>query len=133
MKTFLKVVGIFFGILVLVAGSGILFLRSGMNRTAALAPQGKTASGMKDGIYEGHYAGGRFSNTLAVTVKDEAILGIEVIKPVLIEKPDFREEFMHKVLNAQGTDIDAQTGATLTTNAYLVSIENALATEPLKQ
>lgn len=133
MKTFLKVIGIILGILVLIVGSGVLFLKSGMDRTEAVTLQGKTAAGLKDGIYEGQYAGGRFSNTIHVTVKKEAILEVNVIKPALIEKPEFRESFTATVLNAQGTDVDAQTGATLSTKAYLMSIENALSSEPLTQ
>ena len=133
MKKFMKVIGIILGLLVVIAGSGALFIKADMEKTKTVALEGKTASGLKDGVYEGQYTGGRFSNTLQVTVKKEAILDIAVIKPVTFELEGHLENFTSSVLNAQSTDIDAITGATLTTNAYLKSVENALASEPLKQ
>lgn len=133
MKKFMKVIGIILGILVVIAGSGALFINAGMDKASTVTTKGKTAIGLKDGVYEGQYTGGRFSNTLQVIVKKEAILDIAVIKPVTIELEGYRDKFTSSVLNAQSTDIDAITGATLTTNAYLKSVENALASEPLKQ
>lgn len=126
MKKPFIVAGTLLGILVLIAGAGTLYISSGMGKTKYVTLDGKTAIGLQDGTYEGHYAAGRFSNTVRVTVKKDAIADVSVVKPVAIEPEGYRDSFIEKVLNAQHTDVDAATGATLTTNAYLKSIENAL-------
>jgi uncharacterized protein with FMN-binding domain len=78
-----------------------------------------------DGEYQGSYRNGRFSNTVAVTVKDHRIAEIEIVDGMMISL--FTDELFQKVVEAQETRIDAVSGATATGRAYLKAIENAVA------
>ena len=80
-----------------------------------------------DGSYTGTFERGRFSNTLTVQVEDNRIVGIDMADDVFgARMTDISEEVFDRVIEAQNTDIDTVTGATITTNAYLKAIENAL-------
>lgn len=84
------------------------------------------ASDMKDGVYSGKYDGGRWTNEVRVTVENNRIAGIDVVKSVLFEKPETTKELFDRVIKEQDTDVDTVTGATVTCRAYLKSVENAL-------
>jgi uncharacterized protein with FMN-binding domain len=80
-----------------------------------------------DGTYTGKYDGGRWSNELSVTVKDHKITKIDVVKDVTFPKPEWTDQLFKEVIEKQSVDVDVVSGATVTSKAYLKSIENALA------
>ena len=84
------------------------------------------ASQLKDGVYKGKYNEGRWSNQVNVTVKDKKITGIAIDKNVVFEKTEVSRELINKVIKKQDTNVDVISGATVTSKAYLKSIENAL-------
>ena len=84
---------------------------------------------LDDGSYHGKYENGRFSNELIVEIKDRKITDIQVIKPVLSSNEQFISDLRNLILLEQSIDVDAVSGATYTTKAYLKSIEKALITE----
>ena len=47
-------------------------------------------------------------------------------KTVLFERPEVTQELFDNVIAAQSIDVDVLSGATVTSKAYLKSIENAL-------
>lgn len=126
MKTFLKVVGILAAVVIVVIAVAAIFLSSGMSATKNLQIGTVDPSGLPDGAYEGSYSAGRFSNSVKVTVKDGRIESIETEKPVTFEKADVTKALFDSVIAEQNTDVDAMSGATLTSKAYLKSIEAAL-------
>lgn len=126
MKTFLKVVGVLALVVVLVVGGFALYMNNGMSATKSLQVGAISPAGLADGSYEGVYSAGRFSNTVLVTVKDGKIQGISAEKTVAFEKAEVTKAIFDSVIAAQNTDVDVQTGATLTSHAYLKSIANAL-------
>lgn len=78
-----------------------------------------------DGVYEGSFKGGRFSNSVEVTVKDHKIAGIKGLKAFTgIE--DIHHRIYAEVMEKQSLQIDAVSGATVTTLTTLKAIENAL-------
>ncbi len=81
---------------------------------------------LKDGVYRGNYNGGRWSNEVNITLKNKRIIQIAIAKSVVFEKPEVSRELINKVIEKQDTDIDIISGATVTSKAYLKSIENAL-------
>lgn len=83
-------------------------------------------SSISDGVYDGKYSSGRFSNELQVTVKDQKITDVKIVKDVMFSKPEVSKELFDKVIKAQNTTVDIVSGATVTSKAYLKSIENAL-------
>lgn len=79
-----------------------------------------------DGVYKGSYTKARWSNQVEITVYEGVITHIEVTKTVLFERPEITAFVIDEVITKQSLDIDIEAGATLTTKAYLIAIENAL-------
>jgi uncharacterized protein with FMN-binding domain len=98
----------------------------GLNSGESMIIKPIDASQLEDGVYKGNYNGGRWSNEVNVTLKDKKVAGISVVKNVVFEKPGVTRELINKVIKKQDTDVDVIVGATVTSKAYLKSIENAL-------
>lgn len=78
-----------------------------------------------DGVYEGSFKGGRFSNSVEVTIKDHRIVDIRKdgsFKPA----GKVYGQIYDKVMEEQSLDIDTVSGASITTRTSLKAIENAL-------
>ena len=129
MKLFIKIVAGIIILAVLVISGFVIFLTRGLNSGKALAIGHVKASEIKDGVYEGKYDGGRWSNTVNVTVESGRIAKIDVVKSVQFENAATTKELFGKVIEKQDTDVDTVTGATVTCKAYLKSVENALSKE----
>lgn len=84
---------------------------------------------LDNGNYHGNYKNGRFSNELIVEIKDQKIIDVQVIKPVPNSNEQFISDLRNTILLEQSLEVDAVSGATYTTKAYLKSIENALMIE----
>jgi uncharacterized protein with FMN-binding domain len=126
MKKVLIITVIILAVIMLAIGVFALVLGNGLEATRILKIGGIDPSIVPDGTYEGMYDGGRFTNKVAVTVEDGKITNIEVLKTVTFEKEDVTRQLIGGVIASQSTGIDAVSGATVTTNAYLKAIENAL-------
>ncbi len=83
-------------------------------------------SALKDGSYIGKYKAGRWTNEVSVIVKDHKITKIDLVKDVLFPKPEVTKELFNKVIEKQLVPVDAISGSTITSKAYLKSIESAL-------
>jgi uncharacterized protein with FMN-binding domain len=80
-----------------------------------------------DGRYEGQYDYSRWSNTVAAVVQEGKIVSIDIINDVVApEITNCSAEIIHRVIEAQDTNVDAVSGATVTSKAYLKAIEDAL-------
>lgn len=80
---------------------------------------------LPDGAYEGYFKGGRFTNSVEVTIKDHRIVNIRKTgSPKPIEK--LYGQIYDKVVEKQSLAIDAVSGASITTKTSLKAIENAL-------
>jgi uncharacterized protein with FMN-binding domain len=126
MKTFLKIIGIIALIIVIAIGGFAIYMNNGMSAAKAIQIGTVNPSALADGSYEGSYNGGRFTNEVQVTVKSGKIENIQTEKTVTFEKQETTKALFDSVVARQNTDVDVQSGATLTSKAYLKSIENAL-------
>lgn len=126
MKKVLKVLLIIVLILAAVITSGIVYITSGLKNGQNLALTGIDLSHINEGTYVGKYDAGRFSNEISITVEDGRITDIKLIDDVTFAKAETTNEIFSSVMKAQDTTVDVVTGATVTCNAYLKSIENAL-------
>ena len=84
---------------------------------------------MTDGQYTGSYSAFRFSNTVTVRVDGGAITDIQIVKPQVVAKPIIMDTLRKEILRLQTTAVDAVSGATADSKAYLKAIENALETQ----
>lgn len=126
MKKVITIILVIVGVIVLAIGGGILYITSGLESGANLAINAVNVAQLADGSYTGTYDGGRWSNEVAVTISDHQIAQIDVVKPVKFEKAEVTNALISNVIQKQDTAVDIISGATVTSKAYLKSIENAL-------
>ena len=102
------------------------FALLGKGSTESLKLNGATAAALENGVYSGSYDAFRWSNAVAVTVKDHRIESIRVTKPQVVAKPETIEELTSRVLQSQSTAVDTVSSATIDSKAFLKAVENAL-------
>lgn len=126
MKKALKAILIIFILFVVVIAGAAFYLTRGLDEGMQVDISSIDATSVKDGTYEGTYEAGRWSNTVVVTVKDGKITDIQVKDNVALPQEGLSDEIFKRVMDKQNVQVDAVTGATVTSKAYLKAIENAL-------
>lgn len=126
MKGIFKIIIAILCAFILVFASGIFYLSLGLREGRNIEVNGINISDLNDGVYSGKYNAGRWSNLLNVTVRVHKIIKINIEDDVTFAKSDVSVELFNKVIEAQNTKVDAISQATVTSKAYLKSIENAL-------
>ena len=114
------------GVLVVVGAGGVFYITNGLEAGENLAINPVDLTAIEDGTYAGVYQAGRWSNEVAVSVADHQIANIAVVKTVTIDDPEMTSTIINNVIKNQSTTVDTVSGATVTSKAYLKSIENAL-------
>jgi len=123
MKKVLIIVGI---IAVVLIGGGTVVM-NGLSDGANVVLEGIDLSGTSDGSYIGTYEHGRWTNTLSIHIKNGKITGIDIVENVFAAGiTNCSNEVFQRVIESQNTLVDAVSGATVTSKAYLKAIENAL-------
>ncbi len=77
-------------------------------------------------VYIGANNDGRWSNEVEVEIKNHQIKEIAIIEDMTVSDPNVSEEIFKRVIEKQRVKVDVVTGATVTSKAYLKSIELAL-------
>ena len=114
-------------LVVILSGAGVLiWMTRGLSTYSKMTIGNVDFSRLPDGTYQGTFNGGRFSNTVEVTVTDHKVTAIKVVKDVTFKDPARRRQIIDSVIKAQSLKVDTITGATATGKAYLKAIENAL-------
>ncbi len=126
MKKFFKIMLSIFLVFALFVCSGIIYITRGLESGKKLVIKDINLSLLSDGTYSGKYNAGRWTNELNVTIKDNKIAEIHVVKDVKFSKPNLSSALFNRVVEKQNTNVDTISGATVTSKAYLKSIENAL-------
>lgn len=122
MKKVLKWIGIgFLGFIAVI----MVFAFLGKEQTLALRIEPVNLADIPDGEYTGTYDCYRWSNTVVVTVKDHQITDIEAVKGPN-GRDDIRNDLTERMIEAQSPAVDAVSGATADSNAFLKAVENAL-------
>lgn len=83
-------------------------------------------SQVKDGIYEGTSEFGNYTYHLKVTVKNHEIDQIEDLAPRDSIYVTYATGVFHKIIDQQTPDVEAISGATTTSKAFMKAVENAL-------
>lgn len=124
-KVFKIILGVILFFAVISAGMSIYF-SNGLEEGRNVEILGCDASRLSDGVYNGSYEEGRWTNEVAVSVQNGKIVKIEIIKDVMVAIPGVFTGIAQEVINAQDTRVEIVSGATVTSKAYMKSIENAL-------
>lgn len=115
------------GIALGVAAGGIAaFALLGKERTLHAPLTVVTAQNLPDGVYAGAYRAFRFSNGVAVAVQDGRITDIRQVSTQVVAKPETIVLLTQRVLAAQSTQVDAVSGCTVDSKAFLLAVEDAL-------
>lgn len=125
-KKWLKIVLVLLLSLMTIFVSGMFWLTRGLTEGENLSVGTVDLNNIDNGIYYGQLKMGRWSNQLYVTVENHQITNIEVKKRVSIDSEELRISLFESVIRSQSLQVDAVSEATITSNAYLKSIENAL-------
>jgi uncharacterized protein with FMN-binding domain len=119
MKKFLKITGlIFLGLLVLAVAGGLLG-SIGMGEIKRLTINNVDLSQMADGVYRGSYHKGRWKYDAEVSVADHRIADIKETNPSMKMTKDL-------TITGQTLKIDAVSGASVNTKAFCKAVEIAL-------
>jgi len=114
------------GSLTVFSSCSLLSLTKGLDEMMALEVGEISLSAVENGSYRGSFTFERWSNMLEVTVQGHAITAISIIKDVRFAKAEVSNAIFKKVLDQQSLEVDAVSGSTVTSKAYLKSIELAL-------
>lgn len=79
-----------------------------------------------DGIYKGNYTYVRWNYAVEVTVKDHKIVSIIRTNKGKIPELRVEDKVTRSIMEKQSVKVDAISGATLNTKAFLKAVEHAL-------
>lgn len=126
----LKIILVLLVIFVVIGAGGIIYTsgerREGRNLPIAIIDFNK----LNDGTYIGKYEGGMYkwrANEVLVTVSSGKVTDIKILNHKENQKSEFTGKLYDRVIKAQSLQVDTISGATITSKAYLKSVENALA------
>jgi uncharacterized protein with FMN-binding domain len=109
---------------------GALMFTAGERNEAKNLPIGiVNFNNLKDGTYIGEYEGGMNkwrANKVQVTVSSGKVTDITILEHKEKQTPELTDKLYNSVIEAQSLQVDTISGATLTSKAYLKSVENAL-------
>jgi uncharacterized protein with FMN-binding domain len=129
-KKALKIIGIILLIIVVISGIMLISLSRGLKEGAALEFSDLDLESLEDGIYHGRYENNRWTNEVEVTVADHRITAIKLVGDVKYGGKELAHQLFDVVIREQSVKVDVISGATVTANAYLKAIENALLSAP---
>lgn len=110
-------------ILVIILG-GLFTLTRGIEEGKNIEINNIDISKLKDGTYRGKYSKDRWTSEVEVKVIYNKIKGIKTLSESIT--PDISDELSKEIIKNQRIDVDVVSGATVTSKAYLKSVENAL-------
>lgn len=95
---------------------------------AEQAEEEQTASGYRDGVYEGSALGFGDTITVAVTIRDGKLSDISVLSADGEDRPYYEQALavLDKMLSAQSAEVDTVSGATLTAEGLIGAVADAL-------
>jgi fumarate reductase flavoprotein subunit len=125
LKKVLIGIGIFF--LVIAVGLGVMLLvTEGQRREDRnLETADVDFSKVSDGTYRGNYEGWNKFDVL-VTVTGGKVTDIKIADDSVNPASDVTDSIIERIVSGQSLDLDAVSGATVTTNGLLKAVERAL-------
>jgi uncharacterized protein with FMN-binding domain len=102
-------------------------ITNGLSEGVRVTLDGIDLSTVPDGSYMGSYEFKRWSNTVVVHIRDRRITAIGIEKDISgAQATNASAEIFRRVIAALDTRVDAISGATVTSKAYLKAIEEAI-------
>lgn len=120
----LKKTKIFLCVLLVIIVSGFFAMTRGIKEGKNVEINSVDISKLEDGTYVGKYSKDRWTSEVEVSVKGKKIENIKLMSEQLT--PDVGDELSKKIIEKQNVNVDVISGATVSSKAYLKSVENAL-------
>lgn len=114
----LRTAGIIF---ILLLAVGYFFLTRGLSEMQELTVNEVNLAEKSDGSYTGEFNRYRWSETVDVTVEGQQIVQIQPS-----DKQRHHDELINRIIEEQALRVDVVSGATVSSNAFLKAVENAL-------
>ncbi len=127
MKKVLKWVSITLIAIIVIFLISIPVINRGMGEIKALTIDPVDLFAVSDGAYVGDYCKGRWCYSVKVTVIKHRIEQIEIQNEKMKMFKKINNELIQRIIKKQQITVDTYTGATVTSKAFLKSVENALA------
>jgi uncharacterized protein with FMN-binding domain len=119
-------VGIVIGGIVVLVAAMLTGAMSGMGEIRKLVINDVDLAAIADGVYSGSYHQARWTYDLEVTVAGHKITSIKNINPKTKRAKGFNGKAAMEIIKKQSPEIDAVSGATISTKAFGKAVENAL-------
>lgn len=126
MKKMLIILASIAAVIVIAISVGFIYLNRGLEEGETVPFEQVDLTSIEDGTYIGSYDYYRFSTTVEVTVENHKIIGLNCVDDVTFVDQETWDTIEARVLEHNTHEVDVLAGATVTSNAYLKAIENAL-------
>jgi uncharacterized protein with FMN-binding domain len=113
-------------VLVLLLTISVFFVNRGMDKIDALVINPVDIVSIPDGTYKGNYCEGRWCYDLSVQVEGGRIVSITLNDDIMKIFQSVHEKLTKEIVDQQRITVDAVSGATITSKAFLKAVENAL-------
>ena len=117
----LMVIGIATIVIFIMIAGGLFAVTRGLPEMQELAVNDVNPGKLPDGVYAGEFSSYRWSNTVEVTIKNGEIVDIQTGSDEALE-----QELSDRIVAAQSLLVDINTGATVSSKAFLKAVEEAL-------
>ncbi len=117
----LMVIGIAAIVIVIMIAGGLFAVTRGLSEMQELVINDVNPGMLPDGVYTGEFSRYRWSNTVKVTVESGSIMDIQPNSRGALE-----QELSDRIVAAQSLLVDINTGATVSSKAFLKAVEEAL-------
>lgn len=113
-------------ILIILITTGVLLKsQSDLKKLTNVEIKNIELSGIDDGEYKGSYKAFPINAEVLVTIKDDAINDIKIIKHINGQGSD-AEKITESILKSQSLDVDVVSGATYSSKVIIKAVEDAL-------
>ncbi len=117
----LRVIGIILALFLLIVGGVYYAASRGLPEMQEIVIGNVSPDQMSDGVYSGEFNRYRWTYRVEVTVLDGKIVDIQLDSGGAME-----QELSDRIITNQTLDVDLNTGATVSSKAFLKAVETAL-------
>jgi len=117
----LKIIGIIVAVFILILAGGLFAVTRGLDEMQDLVINEVNAGELPDGEYTGEFDRYRWSNKVTVTIVDGKITEVRPENGQALEL-----ELSERIIASQSLQVDIDTGATVSSKAFLKAVEEAL-------
>ena len=117
----LKITGVIVAVFILIIAGGLFAITRGLDEMQDLVINEVNAGELPDGEYTGEFDSYRWSNKVTVTIVDGKITEVRPENGQALEL-----ELSERIIASQSLQVDIDTGATVSSKAFLKAVEEAL-------